>query len=1261
MDNLPDGIYYKDRESRFTRINLALANQFGLSHPSQAAGKTDFDFFSAEHAQEAYRDEQEIIRTGRSMVGKEEKETWPDGRVTWVLTTKMPLRDAHGNIIGTFGVSRDVTQRKLAEEALRASEEKYRSLVSNIPDVVWTLDAELRFVFISKSIEKISGFSVDEIHQHGAGLYLASLHPDDVHKVAEGLRALFAEGRPYDVECRIKRKTGEWRWVHDRAHSTYEKNGIRYADGLLSDITERKRAEEALRNSEEKYRVLYESSRDAIVLLAPPEWKFTAVNPTAIALFEARDEREIMGADPWNLSPAYQPDGALSSVKARQMIDLAMERGSNLFEWTHKRFGGEEFFATVMLTRMIYRGQPFLQATIRDITERKRVVEELHQSQQMLHAVLDTIPQRVFWKDRNSVYMGCNKAFAMDAGLQDPAEIIGKNDYELAWKETAELYRADDKWVMEQETPRLNFEEPQNRPDGSLIWLRTNELPLRDREGKVTGLLGTCEDITDRKRAEAALIESEKRFRGLVENATVGIYRTSPQGRIVMANLALVRMLGYKDFKELAVRDLETEGFAPDYPRMAFCERIEQEGEVRGMEAAWTKQDGSVIFVRESARAIRSEDGKTLYFDGVVEDITERKRAEEEVGASEIRYRSLFEAAHDGILILDADSGEIKDVNPYMMDLLGYSRAELLGKKLWDIGLLSDVLLSKIGFQDLQNKEHVRYDNLPLETHDGKRLDVEFVSNVYLVDRQKVIQCNIRDMTEHKRADAERTRLVTAIEQSPEGVVITNTSGDIEYVNPAFTRITGYAREEVLGQNPRILKSGQQDPALYQQLWATLLKGKIWHGELVNRRKDGTFYSELMSITPVRSGHGEITHFVATKQDITARKQLEQQFLQAQKMEAVGRLAGGVAHDFNNLLTIINGYAQLLMQQSSPQDPRRGLFEEILVAGERAASLTRQLLAFSRRQVMDPRVLDLNSVLAAIEKMLRRLIGEDVELVATFKPDLGRVKVDPGQIEQVIMNLAINARDAMPEGGKLCIETSNLEIEEGNGRTHPDLAPGKYVMVAVSDTGRGMDAETRAHIFEPFFTTKEKGHGTGLGLATVYGIVKQSGGSLRVYSELGQGTTFKIYLPCVEESLPVAEPTEVRTKPAKGSETVLVVEDEEGVRLLVGETLKARGYKVLVAEGAAQALKIAEQHAKPIHLLLTDVVMPQTGGKELAKRLSTLHPETRVLYMSGYTDDAIVRHGILQGSMALLQKPFAPNALARKVREVLKRKPGTQQ
>ncbi len=491
----------------------------------------------------------------------------------------------------------------------------------------------------------------------------------------------------------------------------------------------------------------------------------------------------------------------------------------------------------------------------------------------------------------------------------------------------------------------------------------------------------------------------------------------------------------------------------------------------------------------------------------------------------------------------------------------------------------------------------------------------------------------------------------TAVEQSSEAVVITDARGNIEYVNPAFTRITGYTRKETLGQNPRLLKSGEHDPELYRELWKTILTGETWRGELINRRKDGSFYAEEMNIAPVCDPRGEVTHFIATQQDATTRRQLEQQLKWVQTVEAVGRLAGGVVHELNNLLAIISGYGQLLQGRVNPEG--LGAVEEIQKAADRAAALTRQLLSFSRGQILAPKVLNLNLVVSDTLKMLRLLVGDGIELATIQQADLGHVMADRGQIEQAIMHLAVNARDAMPEGGKITIETANVDLDEAYSRTHVGASPGPHVMVSVAALGAKPDTESPASFFGPPFTAKRAGKGAGLGLATVFGVIKQSRGHIWIQTTPGQGTAFKIYLPRIEETAPKVKPVQPRPVLPAGSETILLVVEEYGVRSIVGKTLESLSYKVLEAHGPVQALAIIEQSSQPIHLLLTDLVMPQTGAKELANCLQASRPESKVLYMSGQTEDTSVHHSTPEAGPFYLLKPFTPETLARKVREVL--------
>jgi PAS domain S-box-containing protein len=647
---------------------------------------------------------------------------------------------------------------------------------------------------------------------------------------------------------------------------------------------------------------------------------------------------------------------------------------------------------------------------------------------------------------------------------------------------------------------------------------------------------------------------------------------------------------------------------------------------------------------------------------------------------------------------------------------------------------------------------------------------------------------SFRDMTERKRVEQQLRVQTTALNAAANAIMITDHNGTIQSVNPAFTALTGYGAEEVLGQNPRILKSGNQNEAFYRNLWQTISSGRVWSGELTNRRKDGSFYVEEMTITPLRNAGGVIARYIAIKQDIserkrveealresqqmiegiinaipvrvfwkdrnliylgcnavfardagfadpkdligkddcqmvwrdqaekyrrddrqviesgcskllieeaqttpegntitlltskmplrsskgeisgllgtyldiTERKRLEAQLFQSQKMETVGKLAGGIAHEFNSILTAIIGQSELLLKDLPPGNPLCQNATEISKAAERAATLTRQLLAYGRKQMLQLEALDLDSIVASMEGTLRHLLGGGTELHIAACAGLKAVKADAGQIEQVIMNMALNAYDAMPNGGQLTLETANISFDQESVGRDPELKPGDYVMLAITDTGAGMTEEVKARVFEPFFTTKDVGQGTGLGLSTCYGIVKQSGGHISVYSEPGRGATFKIYLPQVEAQtkIPLRRP-DLPALPS-GTETILLVEDDPALREMAATLLKRLGYTVLAAANGIEALSLKQQHdTGHIDLLFTDVVMPHMSGKELADRVRALFPHTRILFTSAYTENAIVHQGVLEKGVALLQKPFTPSALARKLREVLDQ-PGIQ-
>ena len=912
------------------------------------------------------------------------------------------------------------------------------------------------------------------------------------------------------------------------------------------------------------------------------------------------------------------------------------------------------------------------------------------------------------------------------------------------------------------------------------------EFDLTTRGIGLGTLLVTAVLLLQRQRAETALRKREERFRGVLENAMIGVYRTTPDGQILMANPALVKMLGYSDYKELAQVCVTWDSVCPKrFSRDEFLRRMEQDARVMGLDSAWKRKDGMVLFTRESAWVIRDEHRNIQYYEGTLVDITDRKAAEEARAAERKLLRGLMDNLPDRIYVKDRDCRYLVDniahtqflgastpdsvVGKSIADFVSPARAEqydavdrrviesgkpLLnmeevvtqsdGTRRWSLTTkvpLHDADGNIIGIvgisRDITKRKEVELalaqqrslldalmDNIPdiiyfkdtasrftqINRAQANRFglsdpaqtvgktDSDFFSKERAsqtsADEQEIMQSGwpiiakeeketwldgretwvsttkmplrdgqgrivgtfgiSRDITDHRRAEEQLRVQLSALQAAANAIFMMDAQEQILWANAAFTATTGYTIEEVIGRRPVFLAGETTTPDILANIQKTIMQGEVWHGELMNRRKNGTEFPGDLTVTPVRDEHGVLTHFIGIMQDISEQHHLQEQLLHSQKMEAVGRLAGGVAHDFNNILTAVLGYSELLLQRFPPSDPIHHHAEEIRKSAERAASLTQQLLAFSRRQPVQPRVLNLNELVADLNKMLGRLVGENIRMVTVCSPDLGHVRADAGQLQQIIMNLVVNARDAMPDGGALTIQTANVQLDEMYVRSYPDVAPGDYVMLAISDTGAGMTPEVKEHLFEPFFTTKDVGGGTGLGLAMCYGIVKQSGGHINVYSEPGQGTVFRIYLPRVTATVEPAPRHSPQAEIPRGTETILVVEDEPEVRTLAVLVLRELGYDVIEAPNGEQALQlVGGPDQKPLHLLVTDVVMPRMGGWHLAEALASQHPETKVLFISGYPDENIAHHGTLPLNIAFLAKPFTPSALGRRVREVL--------
>jgi PAS domain S-box-containing protein len=853
------------------------------------------------------------------------------------------------------------------------------------------------------------------------------------------------------------------------------------------------------------------------------------------------------------------------------------------------------------------------------------------QEMQTLRTLIDNLPDGIFLKDRESRFIFANQIIAELMGAADPSVLAGKTDHDFYSKEVADALLAEEQVVIETSRGSVNKEESKSLTDG-LRRILTTKVPVVDAHGKVTGLLGITRDITERYQMEERLRISERRYRDLLEQAADGIFLLDENYNFLMANSEFCKMSEYTPEELLGLNILDT------YPRelhdMAKARNTRiKAGEKMRFERPMKRKNGSVFPVEMSAR--RLADGT---MQGIAHDITERKLREAELALERSLLSALMENIPDYIYFKDIESRFIRTSRAHAQTFGLHDAKEAIGKT--DRDFFSEEHAQKA----YEDEQHILRDGEPIlnveekETWPNRPDTWVLTTKMPLRDQEGRVIGTFgisRDITEHKRAEERILSLARFPDENPHPVMRVTPDGAIIYANKASEPLTsswpGKGEREVPEEYLHALT----------QAWESGEKQEIEIREATR--------TYAITIVPIAAA-GYLNLY---GRDVTEEKTLAQRLNQAQKMEAIGQLTGGVAHDFNNVLQAITGYCEVLKLKLPEENLK--FVAEITKAAHRAATLTAQLLAFSRNQILRPQIVNTKDLIRSMHMMLERVIGEDIELRAFIDRDTGNFLADPGQMEQVLLNLAVNARDAMPSGGKLTIETANRTFDERYVHDHPGAKAGQYVRIAVSDTGIGMDQETLLHIYEPFFTTKEKGKGTGLGLSTVYGIVKQSEGYINCYSEPGSGTTFTIYLPLTREEADKLQVAVSVTTAPRGTETILLVDDDSAVRSVARIALEEAGYVVIEASGGEEALTDVATRNIAVELLVTDVVMPRMSGKELSLKLREICPGARVLYASGYTANVISHHGILEAGVDYLQKPFSSLEFLIKVREILDR------
>lgn len=1044
-------------------------------------------------------------------------------------------------ILVSFAIAGLIRVILVRQRELGRSEERFRSMVEASPiPLAITSGGDGAILYANERMSALFGYT----HADFLKLRTTDLYPgvEDRNRVIEHVASA---GSAENFETPILRRDGTQSWVSSSVQPMTFRGEPAFCVGAV-DISERRHMVDVLRSSEELFRAITENSSDITVILSS-KGRYKYVSPS-IRTMLGYEPADFLGRRPSEIGYVHPDDLEAATAAAREAWTSPKQPVAAPVLRARRPDGTWAYLENLYTALPGVPGVDGLVVHCREITERVLAEEQIRASRQMLQLVLDSIPVRVFWKNRDLVYQGCNLAFAKDAGLASPAGIIGLREGELVWKNQAESYEADEREVMRSGSPKMHYEESQSDLEGRLRWRRSSKVPLHDLEGKVVGVMGCYEDITEARAAEQALQQSEENYRALVEDASELIYVVHESGHVLLANPPAAALLGHTP-ETIVGRTLE-EVLAPDRAeeRRRLFARVIEKGKVYTAESHEVYRGADRYYI-SSVKPMKNKEGRYDRVLAIATDITDRRESERALRESEARYRLLADNVTDVIWTIDLDL-RITYISPSIMNLLGYSVEELSGRS----------------FKELMNAENF----------------------------ESIRRIVARDV--------------------PKGA------------------------------------ASAPGPSTFRTV-----EGKLTH-------KDGRKLWTESTTAVVRDENGRALGIQGSTRDISKRKQIEEekvglehQLLQAQKMEAVGTLAGGIAHDFNNLLTGVLGYANLLKLGSEPGDSVYEAADVIEKAADRAAQLTRQLLGFARKGKLQDTPIDIHKSVQEVITLLARTLNKNIEIAQRLRARSSLIKGDPTQIQQVILNLAVNARDAMPNGGQLVFHTEIVEFDDESTWRLAGLKAARYIVLEVTDTGEGIPLEIQDRVFEPFFTTKEQGKGTGMGLATAYGIVKNHGGMIRLESTEGRGATFKVFLPLIEEGPEAATAPETGSGLVRGQGTVMVIDDEAVVRNLATTMLEQLGFAVEAFADPQEAVEYFAVHHDRIALVVIDMIMPRMNGRQCFEALLGIDPNVPAILSSGYGRDNAIQETLDLGRTAFVQKPYRLQTLSDAIRSVLTR------